>query len=636
MKNQTIESLFNKDIDVIENGMSLTNSISSTTKNELPDKNINIPFSANSNIYYKLSPEHNCTFLQHEVTNLQLKLQNSEIERKSLLTQNNQLNLELNKLNNIKENFNIELTNEIRKNKAQYEKLLNEKEKEHEQELNDLNKTMTQLKGIFDNEKHNYEIKIESIRKQELKLRQDLINEYEDKLKDTEKNNQDDIEHLQFINEELQAKYNCLLVTTEHNLKVMNYQLQTSDKVNQENKSNIIKLTKLHNEDIEQKLKQFDIERNNYKDKITVYQNDIIQYKAQNDLLLKQIKDQENTIQLQTNDILNNKSNYEKTLLSLQERFELYKNKQNEINGEYNLKQQDYLRETQLLHQQIDFLNKKLGNMLIESEEKEKEHQRQLKQLEKELENEYTLKLIEITNEKNDLIHTIEQKDEQINELNNELNETNINYTNKINKIQYDNTVQNDILRNKIKLLTNENETLNNEIISLNKIIENLKGKLLNVENENLDLKSTVFFLEKEKKDKNEKIVDLLKQKEELVSKNDELKGDIEQLRRHLKLKEQCNTFNKRTRKPSNMRRKESSQSFIAISSSTVEQQPRKKINTSNISNLSIGDNDLNIGTGFRGGNSSYSRRNICKSNRSLDNLLRPTGMESIRKKDLV
>ena len=404
MTSPPFDFLLKSDIPKKENGMSLLNSVSSSTKTETPEKNQYSPLSnencINDNnintVYFNLTPENNCTFLQNEVTNLELKLRNSESEKENLLKENKRLHSELSHLNDIKNNFNIELTKEVRKNKAQYEKMLNDKEKEHEIELYELNKTMTQLKEIFENEKSNYETKIELIRKQELKIRQDLIKEYEDKIKETEQNNQDDIEQLQFINEELQAKYNCLLVSTEHNMKILNQQLQTSDKVNQENKSNLIELTKLHNADLEEQLKQFDNERNNYKDKVIQYQNEIHQYKTKIDSLLKQLTDKENTIQIKINEIKNNKISFEQTIHSLLERFDSYKTKQTEINSEYNLKQQDYSRETMLLHQQIDFLNTKLETIILLKEQKEKEHLQYITQLKIDLENEFNIKLNEL------------------------------------------------------------------------------------------------------------------------------------------------------------------------------------------------------------------------------------------------
>ena len=644
MTSPPFDFLLKSDIPKKENGMSLLNSVSSSTKTETPEKNQYSPLSnencINDNnintVYFNLTPENNCTFLQNEVTNLELKLRNSESEKENLLKENKRLHSELSHLNDIKNNFNIELTKEVRKNKAQYEKMLNDKEKEHEIELYELNKTMTQLKEIFENEKSNYETKIESIRKQELKIRQDLIKEYEDKIKETEQNNQDDIEQLQFINEELQAKYNCLLVSTEHNMKILNQQLQTSDKVNQENKSNLIELTKLHNADLEEQLKQFDNERNNYKDKVIKYQNEIHQYKTKIDSLLKQLTDKENTIQIKINEIKNNKISFEQTIHSLLERFDSYKTKQTEINSEYNLKQQDYSRETMLLHQQIDFLNTKLETIILLKEQKEKEHLQYITQLKIDLENEFNIKLNELIQEKNNLLSTIETNLSKIDSLNNELKQTTSMYENKIYKLQYDNTIQCDLLRNKINAFTKENDKLHKEINTLNKRIEKLNENVLKLENENLDLKSSMVFLEKDKKENYIKINELLIQKEELINNNEELKGDIEQLRKHLQIKNQNCTINLKKRKHNSMRRKNSSQSLIAISSSTTEHQTHKKVTISSISNLSAADTASYSDLIINGNNNIYNKRNICKSNRRLENFIKRSDIDTIIKKGLV
>ena len=84
------------------------------------------------------------------------------------------------------------------------------------------------------------------------------------------------------------------------------------------------------------------------------------------------------------------------------------------------------------------------------------------------------------------------------------------------------------------------------------------------------------------------------------------------------------------------MRRKNSSQSLIAISSSTTEHQTHKKVTISSISNLSAADtasyNDLIV----NGNNNIYNKRNICKSNRRLENFIKRSDIDTIIKKGSV
>ena len=62
----------------------------------------------------------------------------------------------------------------------------------------------------------------------------------------------------------MKAKYNTLTLDAEHNITLLSNEVLTSEQIISQNKENLIKITKAHNEDIQIKLKQFSIERKEF------------------------------------------------------------------------------------------------------------------------------------------------------------------------------------------------------------------------------------------------------------------------------------------------------------------------------------------------------------------------------------
>ena len=90
--------------------------------------------------------------------------------------------------------------------------------------------------------------------------------------------------------------------------------------------------------------------------------------------LNNKINELNSTIEEKNEELKNQKKEYETEIDILVSKFVQYKQKQNEVVNEFNIKKLDYNRESSLLKQQIDFLNKKLQEQVFYNEETDKQH----------------------------------------------------------------------------------------------------------------------------------------------------------------------------------------------------------------------------------------------------------------------
>ena len=77
------------------------------------------------------------------------------------------------------------------------------------------------------------------------------MNEYEEKIKEQESQQKTELENLQLAYEELEAKYNALSLDAQHQILLLSEKLITQDNLLNEDKENLLKITKAHNQDLE-------------------------------------------------------------------------------------------------------------------------------------------------------------------------------------------------------------------------------------------------------------------------------------------------------------------------------------------------------------------------------------------------
>ena len=78
----------------------------------------------------------------------------------------------------------------------------------------------------------------------------------------------------------------------------------------------------------------------------------------------------------------------------------------------------EYQRENDLLKQQIDYLNRKLQEQILFSEENDKSHEENITELKMELEETFTNKINEIINDKKELYDKLKEAENTIKMLN--------------------------------------------------------------------------------------------------------------------------------------------------------------------------------------------------------------------------
>lgn len=572
---------------------------------------------------YFIKETENKTFsinlLQQEIRTLEMKLQLTEKDLEKVKNLNKNLENEIKNTEIIRNNFNEELLKKNQISQKIFEEKLSEKEKEHQQEIEEINfnseKTVKQLKNLFEEEKKRLESKIESLKTEYKQSILQITNEYEEKIKEIDKNIKNDYELLQISYDDLKAKYNTLTLDAEHNITLLSNEVLTSEQIISQNKENLIKITKAHNEDIQIKLKQFSIERKELNDKIDTLVSSNVEKDKDITNLKNQIEKQESTIISKNKEIKDIKDEYENTIENIVKKFELYKSKQQEIANDFNIKKMDFIRETSLLKQQIDFLNKKIENQAAFSEENEQQHDENIYELKKELEDTFNYKMNELNNEKKEYIIRIKEYENLIQNYDSKLDEVTTYYEDKINQEKYNQEILNDKLRKQIKNLKNENDKLSKEISEPIQKINQLLELQTSLQKENSDMKDYIFDLENFQKDYLKKIEKLQKENQDLLIKNENLNTSVYQLRMHLKIKNQNSSIELRKRHNSLFSKQSP---LMSISVSNLD----NKMNNSEICNLSVADSvfysDLN-GSGV-----GYVRKKIKNStNRSLPSLIK-------------
>jgi hypothetical protein len=89
------------------------------------------------------------------------------------------------------------------------------------------------------------------------------MKEYDDKLVEQDQQNKIELDNLQLAYNDLEAKYNTLMLDAEHQILLLNEKLLTADNILSKDKNNLLKITNAHNKDLEKKLVDFNKERNN-------------------------------------------------------------------------------------------------------------------------------------------------------------------------------------------------------------------------------------------------------------------------------------------------------------------------------------------------------------------------------------
>ncbi len=471
------------------------------------------------------------------------KLENDNDEYMNQVKTLNEKNLELEKklklTEDIRNHFYEELTKQNKITIANFEKTINEKEQEHQEHIQELNesneKTLNQLKEIFEEEKKRLENKISNQKRDNEKNINNIILEYENKLKEQEKDIRNEYENLQNYFDDLEAKYNTLTFESEHQISMLNQKLMTAESINADHKENLINITKEHNNVLQQKLSEFNVERKELMKKIDNLNQNIINKNQEITNLNNSINDLNNIIVEKDYDLSSQKKEYETAIENLVTKFEQYKQKQQEVANDFNIKKRDYNRELSLLKQQIGYLNKKLQDQVLYNEEVDKQHDENIIELKNELEENFNNKLNEMLSEKKNLNEKIKELENQLKESEERIISISTYYENKLVDEKNNHKMIYNELETQLQSLNLETEDLKNKSNEPIKKINELLEIQTHLQNENSIFKDDIHNLEKEKEELEKNIEILQKEKSDLIHENENLNESITNLESQLK-----------------------------------------------------------------------------------------------------
>ena len=471
------------------------------------------------------------------------KLENDNDEYMNQVKTLNEKNLELEKklklTEDIRNHFYEELTKQNKITIANFEKTINEKEQEHQEHIQELNesneKTLNQLKEIFEEEKKRLENKISNQKRDNEKNINNIILEYENKLKEQEKDIRNEYENLQNYFDDLEAKYNTLTFDAEHQISMLNQKLMTAESINADHKENLINITKEHNNVLQQKLSEFNVERKELMKKIDNLNQNIINKNQEITNLNNSINDLNNIIEEKDYDLSSQKKEYETAIENLVTKFEQYKQKQQEVANDFNIKKRDYNRELSLLKQQIGYLNKKLQDQVLYNEEVDKQHDENIIELKNELEENFNNKLNEMLSEKKNLNEKIKELENQLKESEERIISISTYYENKLVDEKNNHKMIYNELETQLQSLNLETEDLKNKSNEPIKKINELLEIQTHLQNENSIFKDDIHNLEKEKEELEKNIEILQKEKSDLIHENENLNESITNLESQLK-----------------------------------------------------------------------------------------------------
>ena len=447
----------------------------------------------------KLTQNLNDEKINHQNTKDELnklKLESKDTINK-LTKENTDMKLEKDQLNTNLTKNNELYDNKIKNQISDYEKKLEEKESAHQKEIIQLNKnseeTLNQLKALFESEKIRLEEKIRDEKAKNAKKVQNLIDDYESRLKDQENEFKEENENLQNELADLNQAHEAFVSNAEHDFELMNQKIVNTEKalkeakesLNSESSKNKFSLDSL-NDQINKERKELQIKIDNISNDLNTKEKEYTGLLSRKEQLQKIINDK---------DILISqiKDEFAKEKEELSNKCEELKKKNTELNDLNMIKNLEYTRDAALLKQQIEYLNTKTEEMSKAAEANQKRYEESLFSLRADVEKDLEEKYERIKNEKNDLENKLYSKKREMKEL-----EQNFTQQNQINQKEKNELIErNKTLQKKYDDLNTiyNTEKINSEkqITLLNKANDSFK---MNLSTNEQKMKNRIYELE--------------------------------------------------------------------------------------------------------------------------------------------
>src|SRR5574344_3134025 len=131
------------------------------------------------------------------------------------------------------------------------EKKLEDKEIAHQNQLKESNKqsedAVNELKALFGAEKLRLEEKLKDEKTKNAKKVSEMIEEYENKLKDQETELKEELENLQYDYKDLEDEHETYMTKVDHDFEMYDQKIKTSEAALKDSKDQIAVLTEKNN-----------------------------------------------------------------------------------------------------------------------------------------------------------------------------------------------------------------------------------------------------------------------------------------------------------------------------------------------------------------------------------------------------
>lgn len=382
---------------------------------------------------------------------------------------------------------------------AMLEREIDSEKTKHTEEVKILNErsetSYAQLKEYYEAEKKRLENRLQDEKERAEKKFNLMTEEFEDKLRrETEEFDEEMLAKDEEMRE-LDAYYNDEINSLKHQAGLDLQKIESLEKYLKENKEQIEALTKAHALALEQAQERMNSERVSLVEKIEKFANELAVKDRETTAIIYKKEQIESQLAHKEAELEDLKAQYEKDKVALSERAESFKVQLTTVSDELIQKKNDFKREMALAQQEIEFKNRKIGDLERSLHDTEEKYNEALKSLRDESGQELSATIQKLTIDKESLEQKLEQRKKDLKELSTNSNKQigvlekekavlseKLTYTeNKINDIEQRFKQEIELLNQKLK---EKKDAESNDKMSVHIENERLKTMLQEMEKE--------------------------------------------------------------------------------------------------------------------------------------------------------
>lgn len=255
---------------------------------------------------------------------VELKLRLEKANKELILLRNEKIHISENMVQS-----NLEFQQRLKSLTEDYEKKSEEKETKHQKEILELNRsseeTINQMKALFETEKIRFEEKLKEEKHKNEKKNKFIIDDYEQKIKETETELRDEIENLQNERDDLENLHNEYVSGIENEMGILNTKIETLENSLKESKEAYAHVQSQLNNQIDQINENYNKERKEFLIRIEALIQDNNNKEKENVSLTVKRDQLEKLVQEKENNFLFLKKEYEEEKKDILAKLEEYK-----------------------------------------------------------------------------------------------------------------------------------------------------------------------------------------------------------------------------------------------------------------------------------------------------------------------